>query len=192
MSFADSLCVLPRPILLPASLAGAPRAPIYTSVWVEDGHLWFGAEVFATANANSVASAFTFGLWREDCVELFVANPSNGRYVEFNLAPTGAWWSCGFLTVRVQDGVDPIRLTPRCYATESNWTAIGGIRLSDLSARLGEGDYAANVTVIVGGCDDDNPDPANLHSVVTLTGDTPDFHRPVDFVPLDQLLRRDS
>lgn len=40
-------------------------------------------------------------LWRYHCAELFLAPAEGAPYLEFNLAPNGAWWSCLFTAPRV-------------------------------------------------------------------------------------------
>jgi hypothetical protein len=46
-----------------------------------------------------VRGAFVEGLWERDVAEFFLMD-ADGRYQEFNLSPTGAWWSCDFTAYR--------------------------------------------------------------------------------------------
>lgn len=50
------------------------------------------------------AGIFSADLWRYHCAEFFLAAPEGAPYMEFNLAPNGAWWACLFTA-------------PRCAAT---------------------------------------------------------------------------
>ena len=46
---------------------------------------------------------FYEGLWRADCGELWLASSESDRYIEINLGPNGAWWTCVFSSARTRD-----------------------------------------------------------------------------------------
>jgi hypothetical protein len=136
----------------------------------------------------SSTTGFVEGLWRYDCGELFLADPLSGRYLEINLAPNGAWWSCPFSSVRVRDlQMDAPQI--ECIFSEptaDGWNAGFSLNWKEVERCLGtvQG-LKGNVTIILGGCPDVEPPLQNLHSVAPLAA--VDFHRPKEWLPLDQL-----
>lgn len=50
---------------------------------------------------TATEGAFSTDLWRHHCAEFFLAAPEGAPYIEFNLAPNGAWWACLFTAPRV-------------------------------------------------------------------------------------------
>ena len=58
-------------------------------------------------NEENLPYGFVEGLWHYDCGELWLCNPENGRYIEFNLAPDGCRWACVFALPRLRDGEIP-------------------------------------------------------------------------------------
>lgn len=127
-------------------------------------------------------------LWRYDVAELFLADPRSGRYMEWNLAPNGAWWCCEFTAPRVRaeegDVEMPDVATFAELAADGAWVAVMALPLDLLRARLDFGlDTRANVTFIL-----ESPQPRFV-SATPLGGGVPDFHLPdrfaaVSFVPL--------
>lgn len=55
------------------------------------------------------AGEFCKGLWKSEVAEFFLAG-GEGTYVEFNLSPGGAWWSCAFSSARVPQDRKPVPL----------------------------------------------------------------------------------
>ena len=132
---------------------------------------------------------FVEGLWRHDCGELFLFQPSTGRYLEINLAPNGAWWSCAFSGVRTRDvQIDPPQLENiESKPADVGWSAGFSLPLSEVERCLGDStNLKANVTLILGGCPDISPSLENLHSLATLSA--VDFHRPDEWLQLEELL----
>lgn len=146
--------------------------------------------VQGTSTADPSKHGFVYGLWREDCVELFIANPENGRYVEFNFAPSGAWWSRVFEDVRKPAEVDPPACQSHGRMDDTEWSVHAEIKLQTVQQGIGgePANWVANLIVLVGGCDDNEPDLNNLHSLCKFTSAHPDFHRPQDFLPFESLL----
>ncbi len=142
------------------------------------------------STAEPDRQGFVYGLWREDCVELFIANPENGRYVEYNFAPSGAWWSRVFEDIRQPGDMGPPSCNAQGRMDADRWSIEAQIDLETIRNAIGgEPDqWVGNLIVLVGGCDDDQPDRRNLHSLANLTSVQPDFHRPQDFLPFNSLI----
>ena len=141
--------------------------------------------IIELANLNE----FYEGLWRADCGELWLASPVNGRYIEVNLGPNGAWWACVFSSNRIRDLACP---PPACTdilteALGQFWQASLVVPWEDIFRCLqSEEAPTAIVTLILNGCPDVDPPLENLHSAVPLGA--VDFHRPQDWVPLSNLI----
>lgn len=164
-------------------LAGTPlEVPAAFSIVTDPHRLWFVANHRKPALIHPQArpGAFQTELWRYDVAELFLADPSSGRYFEFNLAPNGAWWSCEFIAPRVR--VEEVEIAMPEVATfsemapDGSWVAAMAIPLDLLKARLDFGPGTLlNVTMIL-----ESPQQRFL-SAVNLGEGGPDFHRPEKF-----------
>ncbi|RYD48822.1 MAG: hypothetical protein EOP83_25990 [Verrucomicrobiaceae bacterium] len=122
-------------------------------------------------------------LWKYDVAELFLTDPTSGRYFEFNLSPNAAWWSCEFTAPRQRaeetDIAFPDVTTYAELAPDGGWVAAMSIPLDLLEARLNFGETTKlNVTFIL-----DSPEQRFL-SVANLGEGEPDFHRPERFSPV--------
>ena len=62
----------------------------------------FRAEKSAECDRNLARGQFVSELWRQDVAEFFVRGPGPS-YQEFNISPTGAWWSARFGQYRTLD-----------------------------------------------------------------------------------------
>lgn len=162
---------------------GSPMdAPAGYALVADPLRLWFLAmhRKPAMLHPKSRPGVFMPGLWEADVAELFIADPSQTRYFEFNLAPNSAWWSCEFKGPRVReeetDIVFPELETFAELAPDGGWVAGMAIPLDLLKARLDFGPESfVNVTFILG-----NPEPKYL-TAADLGGGTPDFHQPSAF-----------
>jgi hypothetical protein len=130
--------------------------------------------------------SFTEGLWEADVVELFLANPKTGFYVEFNLSPHGAWWCCTFDSPRSRcaDGAKPIEsVQTRAAYTEEGWDSTMLVYLKSLPDRLAfDADFTlANITFCLGR-------PQQFITLADLGGGEPDFHRPDKWIPISKIL----
>lgn len=176
---------------LARDMAGEPMDPPAGFCLARDPRrLWFIAHHRAPARIHPEArpGCFQAGLWEWDVAECFIAHPSSGRYLEFNLAPNGAWWSCEFSAPRERaeetDIAFPEVATFADLSPDGSWLAAMAIPLDLLEARVGFGPGStANVTMILG-----SPDRRFL-SAAPLGEGGPDFHRPeyfpaLTFVPL--------
>jgi hypothetical protein len=152
------------------------------SLVMDARRLWFIAHHRKAADLHPQARPGIFlpGLWRHDVAELFIADPSSGRYFEFNLAPNAAWWCCEFTAPRVRaeetDIAMPEVVTFSDMAPDGAWIAAMAIPLDLLRARLDFGPQThANVTFVLG-----SPDQKFV-SAADLGPGEPDFHQPGKF-----------
>lgn len=155
------------------------------SLAMDSSRLWFVATRSAPARVHPDAQpgSFTAELWRHDVAELFLAAPHGGDYLELNLAPNGAWWSCGFTGPRqratAEDRPWPDVQTHAELQADGSWVAAMSLPLDSLRDRLDFGAATrANVSFIL-----ESPAQRFL-TVTTLGGDAPDFHQPEKFAPL--------
>jgi len=148
--------------------------------------LWFivGRNKPAQPHPESSPGLFKAQLWRHDVAELFLCNPATGRYLEFNLAPNAAWWSCVFQGPRMRVCEKDIPLagvgTWATLAADGSWMAAAAIPLQTLHEAIGfDENSTINVTFILRA-----PDQRYI-SVADLGGGEPDFHRPDQFEALE-------
>lgn len=162
------------------------------AVVMDPQHLWFIANHRRPASVHPQArpGLFQNELWKYDVAELFVTDPLNQRYFEFNLAPNGAWWNCEFTAARVRaDEADiamPEVATFSDMSADGSWIAAMAIPLDLLEARLNFGAGSRmNVAMIL-----ESPAQKFL-SAMDLGGGIPDFHQPgrfreITFLPLPE------
>jgi hypothetical protein len=152
------------------------------SLAVDERRLWFLACHRKPAQLHPKArpGLFQAELWRYDVAELFIADPRSGRYLEFNLAPNGAWWSCEFKAPRVREEEIDIAMpevaTFSELAADGSWVAAMALPLDLLKARLDFGiQSTANVTFIL------NSPEQRFLTAADLGSGEPDFHQPQQF-----------
>lgn len=168
---------------LQADWYGEPVEPPAGFAVVEDcERLWFLAHHrrAASLHPRSRPGVFLSELWKHDVAELFLHDPASGRYLELNLAPNAAWWSCEFTAPRVRATADEVAMpeveTFAELAPDGSWLAAMSVPLDLLRARVGYGENTrANVAMIFF-----SPEQRFL-SAAKLGGEEPDFHRPADF-----------
>lgn len=148
-------------------------------------YLWFVATRRKPAILHPQArpGQFIAELWKYDVAEFFVSHPESGRYLEFNLAPNGAWWSAEFTAPRVRDQEEDIEIpgvkTFADLAPDGTWVAAACIPLDVLEARLDFGENSRmNVTMIV-----NSPEQKFLTASPAPDGE-PDFHQPSLLQPI--------
>jgi len=148
-------------------------------------HLWFVAHHRAPASCHpqSRPGLFCADLWKHDVAELFLADPVSGRYLEFNLAPNSAWWSCEFAAPRQRaeaaDVAVPGVRTWADLAPDGAWMAAMSIPLDVLRAKIAFSNGSrGNICMILG-----SPDQRFL-TAASLGRGGPDFHRPESFPEL--------
>lgn len=130
----------------------------------------------ACLHPDARPGAFTPNLWQHDAAEFFLVHPDGGRYLEFNLAANGAWWSCEFTAprqrVRPDDDPFPAVVTSG-KVDDDRWEATASLPLGALRDRLRFGSSSrlnATFTLL-------DPDPVFL-SAAPLGPGPPDFHQP--------------
>jgi len=165
---------------------GAVDPPPGWALARDDTRLWFIATRRAPARLHPRARPgdFVAGLWEYDVAELFLVHPPSGRYLEFNLAPNGAWWSAEFRAPRQRDREDefpfPEVETHADLAPDGSWLATISMPLDLLRARIGFGEGTrGNVCFIV-------DQPPRYLSLANLPGAEPDFHQPAAFRELEE------
>ena len=155
------------------------EVPVDYGLAIDSSHLWFVATRNKAASISPQAGPgeFVAELWKYDVAEFFLSDPSSDRYLEFNLAPNGAWWSAEFVAPRVRDdehdGAIPGVKTYSEIAPDGHWLVASAIPLGFLEARFDFGKQSRmNVTFIV-----DSPTQKFL-SVSSAASGEPDFHLP--------------
>jgi hypothetical protein len=164
---------------------GRPVEPAAFFCLAVDGEsLWFlaGHGRPARLHAQARPGRFQAGLWEHDVAECFLLDPASGRYLELNLAPNGAWWSCEFLAPRRRADEYDIALpgvsTHADLAADGSWLAAMRLPLDVLRARIGFGaETRANVTMIL-------ESPRQRFLSACDLGGVLDFHQPARFLPL--------
>ncbi len=162
---------------------GAPvEPPAAFSLAIDPRRLWFVATHRRPADLHPLSRPGRFQpeLWKHDVAELFLAAPDGDRYLELNLAPNGAWWSCEFRAPRQRQDEAEIAMpdvaTFSELAPDGSWVAALAVPLDLLRARIDFGSGTKlNVAFIL-----ENPAPRFL-SAADLGGGEPDFHRPARF-----------
>ena len=133
---------------------------------------------------GSACGEFHEGLWQHDCAELFLANPETGHYIEFNLAPNGAWWSCLFEAPRGRALVENFPLpgvTTEALEGIAHWEARLRVPLASLPESIGSDPvrWRGNTTFCLG-----NAPRQKFATFAAPAPGQPDFHRPQDWLPL--------
>ncbi len=117
-------------------------------------------------------------LWKYDTAEFFLATPEGERYMEFNLAPNGAWWSAAFTAPRVVNPdvpAVPEGVVATGHADAAGWQCEASIPLTYLAAMgisPGKGPFRLAAAAIL-----NSPEQLFL-TTATDTSGKPDFHRP--------------
>ena len=160
--------------------SGSPLdVPAAFGLAIDHGSFWFVASRRKPALLHPEArpGQFTPELWKYDVAEFFLKHPASGRYLEFNLAPNGAWWSAEFTAPRVRADEEDVEIpgvkTYAELAPDGSWVVAASIPLELLEARFGFGpETQMNVTFIV-----DSPEQRFLSATPAPAGVEPDFHR---------------
>lgn len=133
----------------------------------------------AVGHPEARPGAFQAGLWRYDVAEFFLAPPGKGPYLEVNLSPNGAWWSCLFREPRVplrevNEPLPGVEATSRSLG--EGWEATVRLPWPALHATVGFGEgWRLNASFII-----ESPRQRFL-SAHPLGPGEPDFHRPAFF-----------
>ena len=157
------------------------EVPLSYSLGEGPGELVFAVQFpdGVKCHPDARAGEFTSELWKWDAAEVFIVG-EDGRYIEVNLAPNGAFWIQGFLGVRISD---PDFAWRDLIQQSSAMHPILKLSMKGLSDYLGNPDsWRANVTGIL-----NSPNYAYL-SVIKLPGNEPDFHQPDSFSSYKEFL----
>lgn len=153
-------------------------APPCIGCGIDPVHFHFRARRGAPARVHPDArpGEFSPNLWQHDAAEFFLVHPDRDRYLEFNLAPNGAWWSCEFTAPRqrtrtVDEPFPGVTTTGRVH--DDSWEATASLPLDLLRDRFQFGPGSRlNVTATLR-----QPGPSFL-TACPLGPGKPDFHQP--------------
>ena len=162
---------------------GAPlEPPVAFGFTVDLKYLWFvvSHQKPPCLHPDARPGDFKSELWKYDVAEFFLSDPSTGRYLEFNLAPNGAWWSAEFTAPRIRaeiaDNPFPEVATFADMGQDGSWLAAAAIPLEHLRDRLNFGaDSLLNASFIL------NSPEQQFVSATNLGDGKPDFHLPEKF-----------
>lgn len=111
----------------------------YAFVLEEEALVFYAArQAPSMVHPQGQLGVFQEELWKYDAAEFFLSTPDGSRYMEFNLAPNGAWWSCIFSGPRVVDACNPALEGVECHAHRDGqaWSCSARIPL-DYLKKLG-------------------------------------------------------
>ena len=134
-----------------------------------------------SCSRNQTLGQFIEGLWEEDVSEFFLCEQGTTRYLEVNLAPTGAWWWCLFDEYRKRTNPQP---PPPATVSAT----------SIISANVWESSLSIPLSVLPFPIPPDRAPRINITGVITkperhflsytkLQNDKPDFHLTKQFRP---------
>lgn len=179
--------------------ADSPSA--FFSLALDPHHLWFiaGDRRRPHCHPHAQPGKWCEELWRYDVAELFVGHRDQSSYMEFNLAPSAAWWQQTFCQPRV---VHPDQRSPLAIetfaelATDGSWLAAMKIPRGELETLLLAGDATSRNPVTAPAALDWNhhvrlnvclileSPQQRFYSFTPLPGDHADFHQPQHFSPV--------
>ncbi len=168
--------------------------------WQQLTHEWYGHEllpgyefrftltadalVFAARRAapallhpEARCGAFQENLWKYDTAEFFIATAEGERYMEFNLAPNGAWWAAAFTGPRVVNEAVPAipqGVVATGLASAEGWACEARIPLAYLALmgiEPGKTPCRLAAAAIL-----ESPEQLFFTTATDLSG-APDFHR---------------
>ena len=155
---------------------GEVAPPAFYSFAIDGRDLVFRAsrEAAARCHPDARPGGFPPGLWKYDVAEFFLSDPARGIYLECNLSPNGAHWTCLFDSPRRVHSETPdigARSEGSCVA--NGWCARVALPLAWLEKHLHFGATTRmNAAFIL-----NSPDQQFLTCVPLGRGE-PDFHRP--------------
>lgn len=117
----------------------------------------------------------TDGLWQTTCFELFVRGAGDA-YVEWNLAPSGAWAAYGFDGYR-QGMRDLDTAPPKIGWSDAESALVAEIPLPGIVAHIGPPPWRTNIAAVI-----EAADGAISHHALAHPDGPPDFHDPACFV----------
>jgi hypothetical protein len=161
--------------------------PIRWSMTQDGNSLWFFCSIPSAPSYDEgyKPGEFVEGLWLQDVAEFFLRDAESGEYQEFNVAPSGAWWTCVFTEYRkrAMNFPKPRSVCVERKVTADRWEVVFGVKLSELSIMITSQTHL-HVAVI-------SADPVGsataqrFFSSHPLAGAEPDFHTPKVFLPIE-------
>ena len=156
--------------------------------WVDGTHFHFLAGQNGTnglSHPDSQSGHYQAELWKYDVAEFFLLSARADRYLEFNLAPNGGWWSSAFVAPLqpVPGEPSPIpEVRTSAETTDQGWQARASIPLAWLQQFYGFSESSfLNACFILNS-------PAQIF---VTAGDPPegrpDYHRPDHFPPINPI-----
>lgn len=119
--------------------------------------------------AAADAAGFTPGLWRSTCMECFVRSEETSAYTEWNVSPSGNWWTCNFISCRSPAPRQPDSVRPRRICTRQP----GGSLTVQSALPLAHDSMSAIVPAVIL----EHTSGALSHWAQAHPFDRPDFHR---------------
>ena len=179
-SFPDFNSVLKNSISIKKDWFGEQTiTPPEVFFGIDQSHFHFFSRRKAPAliHPGALPGKFQPELWKYDVAEFFLAAPDHSEYLEFNLAPNGAWWSCFFSAPRVPSRTEPLaNVITKADLDENAWQVQASIPLSEIPWPIES--CFLNATLIL-----DSP-AQRFFSLAHLGEGDPDFHRPSHFLPI--------
>lgn len=130
---------LPRQSIARAWSSAQLSRPFSWTFAIDPENLWFlcdleGGQMWSRDRSKG---EFVEGLWEADVGEFFLKD-SNGRYQEFNLAPSGAWWSVVLESYRsrASDYAVPQVTHIHTEVREGEWSGVIAVRRESLAVAL--------------------------------------------------------
>jgi hypothetical protein len=117
--------------------------------------------------------SFHEGLWEKDVAEIFICEDEGTRYQEFNLAPSGAWWTQPFSHYRIRESgyLPPKTIKTFTSISEIGWEGLLIVPRASLSVACTFSETSrVNVACII-----HDPDPVYLSWAYDPNRD-PDYH----------------
>jgi len=119
--------------------------------------------------AAADAVGFTPELWRSTCMECFVRSEESSAYTEWNVSPSGNWWTCNFISCRSPAPRQPDSVRPRrIRARQSGAT----LEVQSALPLMYDAPAAIAPAVIL-----EHTSGARSHWAQAHPFDRPDFHR---------------
>jgi len=135
-------------------------------------------------NKKHKINTYNEGLWEYDVAEFFIFDIKAKKYQEFNLSPTGSWWTMLFCDYRKQDQNNltiPDRIEIYSDYSEKMWQVALKLPLNQLSVDFFDpGNCTGNVCAIV------NKNRKYL-SWAKSCSQKPDFHLVKSFLPFEMI-----
>ncbi len=135
----------------------------------------------ALLHPEACEGQFQENLWKYDTAEFFIATAEGDRYIEFNLAPNGSWWSAAFTAPRVVNTdmpAVPEGVIATGHSHAEGWECEAHLPLTYLrlmGVEPGETPFRLAAAAIL-----NSPQQIFL-TTAEDTGGKPDFHHPWDW-----------